>query len=108
MVAENALVSVTKLFASIAAHLSWSVGLLIRQKQLYQRKQPYTEIGIRRLKCMRCGNQATQQWQVCADDNIYRPICADCDIELNILVLRWMGDSQLDSKIKKYKARLRC
>lgn len=73
---------------------------------MYQRKQPYTEIGIRRLTCVRCGNQASQQWQVCADDNVFRPICIDCDIALNVLVLGWMGDSKLENKISKYKRKL--
>lgn len=73
---------------------------------MYQRKQPYTEIGIRRLRCVRCGKQASQQWQVCADDNVFRPICIDCDIALNVLVLEWIGDSKSKDKISKYKRKL--
>ena len=55
------------------------------------RKKPYTQIGIERLKCFRCGHKASQQWQICADGNQYRPICVDCDIELNEVVIKFMG-----------------
>ena len=56
-----------------------------------QRKQPYTDTGIRRLRCVRCGERAWSQWQVCADGNNFRAICQPCDVALNRLVLEWMG-----------------
>ena len=55
------------------------------------RTKPYTAEGIRRLRCIRCGAQARTQWQVCADGNQYRPLCLDCDFELNEMVMAWMG-----------------
>lgn len=55
------------------------------------RKAPYTEIGVRRLGCIRCGGQATFQWQICSDGNNYRPLCTACDVALNRMVLEWMG-----------------
>lgn len=67
------------------------------------RRTPYTEIGIRRLGCVRCGEQAVHQWQVCADGNQYRPLCVECDIGLNKLVLQWMGFDDWQDKIEKYK-----
>jgi len=67
------------------------------------RKKPYTEIGIRRLKCFRCGKPACYQWQICSDNNIYRPICVECDIALNEMVLKWMGFTDWKQKIDKYK-----
>lgn len=70
------------------------------------RGKPYTEIGIRRLPCSRCGKPATHQWQVCADNNLYRPICIDCDIELNSIVLVWMGDEDAVDKIHRYKKKM--
>ena len=70
------------------------------------RKKPYTEIGIRRLKCFRCGGEPTQQWQICSDSNQYRPICIDCDVALNELVLKFMGIKDWKKKIKKYKKNL--
>lgn len=67
------------------------------------RKRPYTQIGIRRLKCFRCGAQAVHQWQVCADGNQYRPLCLRCDVALNRLVLRWMRDPEASAKIARYE-----
>lgn len=56
-----------------------------------RRKEPYTEAGVRRLKCIRCDATAHAQWQICADAGNYRPICRLCDAELNRMVLEWMG-----------------
>ena len=66
------------------------------------RLAPYTEIGLRRLSCIRCGKPATTQWQVCADGNVYRPLCRGCDVELNAMVLEWMGDGDVGEKMAKY------
>ena len=66
------------------------------------RTKPYTEIGIRRLKCVRCGAKAQFQWNICADGNVYRPICKQCDIELNAMVLKWAGFEDWKDKIDKY------
>jgi hypothetical protein len=69
------------------------------------RKTPYTEIGIKRLPCFRCGVKPSySQWQVCADDNLYRPLCLKCDIELNRMVLKWMHDKCAGIKMSKYIA----
>ena len=67
------------------------------------RKAPYTEIGIRRKKCFRCGHQAKFQWQICADGNQYRPICEECDIALNETVLKFMGFADWKNMIAEYK-----
>lgn len=68
------------------------------------RKKPYTRIGLRRLKCCRCGQPARQQWRVCAD-GFWRPICKDCDIALNEIVLKWMKIPDWKQKIKEYRKR---
>jgi hypothetical protein len=70
------------------------------------RRKPYTEAGIRRMPCFRCGQPAEYQWQVCADNNVYRPICAECDIALNTLVLMFMRDPDRDQKMKEYVKRV--
>ncbi len=72
------------------------------------RKEPYTEIGIRRLPCFRCGAPASQQWNICSDGNLYRPICTDCDLALNRLVLEWMGFEpwRIEAKMAEYRSRL--
>jgi hypothetical protein len=71
------------------------------------RTRPYTERGIRRLPCFRgCGRRARTQWNVCADGNQYRPLCLECDVELNAMVLRWMNDPDAEAKIEAYTRRL--
>lgn len=72
------------------------------------RSKPYTKIGIRRLKCFRCGARAEYQWQVCADKNIWRPICPVCDVMLNQIVLQFMHDPLWKNKIDKYKEKVKC
>lgn len=69
------------------------------------RKKPYTEIGILRMPCARCGGKATHQWQICSDGNLWRPVCVRCDIDLNAVVLEFMGDPQRQVKIAKYRKR---
>jgi len=73
------------------------------------RKKPYTVTGISRLRCFRagCKNKAEQQWNACSDDNQWRPICNECDIELNTVVLQFMGFKNWHDKIEKYKLRFK-
>lgn len=69
------------------------------------RKTPYTEQGIKRLPCVRCGKPSVQQWQACSD-GLCRPICVACDVELNRRVLTFMRDPDVDEKIQRYEAQL--
>jgi hypothetical protein len=71
-----------------------------------KRKVPYTERGIKRLKCFRCGATPSQQWQICSDDNVYRGICTGCDIELNEVVLKFMGFQNWNEKLERYKDKM--
>lgn len=68
------------------------------------RRVPYTAAGIRRLKCVRCSAQAVHQWQVCADGNVFRPLCLPCDVALNKLVLEWANDPNAKQKVERYSA----
>ena len=70
------------------------------------RRTPYTERGIRRLECFRagCRNRAETQWQICADGNVYRPLCLPCNVELNRLVLEWAGLADAQAEIATYAA----
>jgi hypothetical protein len=68
-----------------------------RKKKRPGWRAPYTERGIRRLRCVRCGEQATQRWRACAD-GLWRPICTDCDILLNRLALFFMADPEAEKK----------
>ena len=67
------------------------------------RKKPYTDIGIARKKCQRCGKPAVHQWQVCANDNRYVPICLKCDIALNELALKFMRIPNVKRLMDRYK-----
>lgn len=69
---------------------------------MHGRRKPYTEHGIKRLPCARCSKPASQQWQICSDDRLHRPICDACDIALNRLVLRWMGFKDWREKMRRY------
>ena len=69
------------------------------------RRKPYTQIGIRRVPCFRCGEPSFFQWQICADGNRFRGLCKPCDIALNDLVLKFMRDPERASKIQAYRSR---
>lgn len=68
-----------------------------------KRMTPYTERGISRVPCFRCDRPSVHQWQICADDNVFRGLCDECDEALNELVLRWMGFTDAFEKIKRYQ-----
>jgi NAD-dependent SIR2 family protein deacetylase len=70
------------------------------------RKIPYTKLGIKRKKCFRCGKKATYQWMVCADNNVWRPICKECDVLLNEMVLKFMGFDNIKQKMEEYKLKI--
>ena len=77
----------------------------VRTWRLHGRRKPYTEGGIRRLPCVRCGEKAAMQWQTCADDGLYRPLCRGCDILLNQKALEFLGFPDVAVQIAKYAAR---
>lgn len=68
-----------------------------------RRKEPFTEKGILRKKCIRCGKRARYQWQMCSDNNNYRPICFRCDIKLNALVLKFMKHPHANQLANEYE-----
>lgn len=72
------------------------------------RTRPYTAIGIRRLTCFRatCNNRAATQWQICSDKRQYRPVCLECDIDLNRMVLEWAGFDNVEERIAQYRKEL--
>jgi hypothetical protein len=69
------------------------------------RREPYTDAGIRRVPCVRCGDPGATQWQVCADQSRYRAMCLACDIALNEVVLKWANDPQWELKMNWYRAK---
>lgn len=66
------------------------------------RKKPYTERGIRRAKCARCGAAALFQWQVCANGNRWQGLCKRCDVALNRLALQFMRHPHADTLLGIY------
>lgn len=78
----------------------------MREQYRYGRKKPYTEAGIRRLPCCRCGEPAEFQWSACADGNLWRPLCRTCDIGLNQVALEYLKDPKATSKIRAYIERM--
>jgi len=68
------------------------------------RRKPYTVIGLKRKACVRCSRRASSQWQICADGCVYRPVCEDCDLQLNRLVLEWAGFPDVEEKMAAYEA----
>ena len=58
------------------------------------RREPYTEAGIKRVPCERCGEPSAYQWQICATGNKWSGVCVECDIALNELVVEFMGMSK--------------
>lgn len=62
----------------------------------------YTQLEIEAADCFRCGDPAAFQWQVCADGNVWRPLCAPCDVELNRRTLEWMNHPNADQLMAAY------
>lgn len=67
------------------------------------RRTPYTDAGIRRVPCAKCGEPSQCQWQICADKRVFRGLCVECDVALNALVLSWVGDPDASKKIAAYR-----
>ena len=69
------------------------------------RTKPYTETGIKRVPCLRCGKPSRQQWQICALGNRYYGICNTCDVKLNRIVLTFMNipSKEVCCLIEEYK-----
>jgi len=70
------------------------------------RKKPYTEKGIKRVPCYRCGKPSSKQWQICALNNRWLGVCEECDIRLNQVVLKFMGFIDWPHILQKYEAKL--
>ncbi len=66
------------------------------------RTRPYTERGIRRVRCSRCGQPSVYQWKACADGSQYRGVCRACDLQLNELVLEFMRIPGRAEKLRRY------
>jgi len=66
------------------------------------RHKLYTKIGLRRLSCVRCGDPAARQVRFSVD-GLWKPVCRQCDEELQLIFLVYLGDPDIDSKIERYR-----
>lgn len=67
----------------------------------------YTKAELKRVHCVRCGDKPCwSSWTACADGGLHRPICMECDILLNRMVLLWMHDPAVRAKIAAYTTKL--
>jgi NAD-dependent SIR2 family protein deacetylase len=55
--------------------------------------------------CVRCGAPSQCQWAICANDGRYLPLCLDCDIALNRVVLAFLN-VEPEEFIEDYCAKL--
>lgn len=68
----------------------------------------YMQYEVRQRMCSRagCDRPGYAAWSACCDDNIQRPLCAECDVELNYKALLWHGDPDAEAKITAYANRV--
>lgn len=72
------------------------------------RRKPYTKRGISRVPCFKCGKPSTQQWRICALGE-WLGVCTECDIEMNLVVLKFIFGRNYKKFIDKYrKKRFEC
>lgn len=57
---------------------------------LIGRKKPYTERGIYRVPCAKCGKPSRYNWAICANDGRHIAVCKACDVALNRIGLEWL------------------
>jgi hypothetical protein len=53
-----------------------------------------------------CPHKASYQWSICADGNRKRAICAEHDVALNTMVMRWAWADTREADIAKYRTRV--
>lgn len=71
------------------------------------RKEPYTRRGISRVKCAvhNCKKSAAHQWNCCALENRWLPICQKHDVELNRLACELLLGEKAKPIIAIYQLR---
>lgn len=72
----------------------------------YRRRQPYSEKGISRVPCAKCGKPSRYQWTICADWSQYRGLCAEHDIEANELLMRWVWGDTREDDLRRYREKV--
>ncbi len=67
------------------------------------RRTAYTERGIGRVPCQRCGRPSVHQWQACALDRRYVAVCSQCDAAINALVLDFFRVRDRGKIMRQYR-----
>ena len=67
------------------------------------RRKPYTDQGISRVPCSRCGEPSARTWQICSNDNRHVGVCPKCDVLLNETVLQFMNIPNAEELIELYR-----
>lgn len=68
------------------------------------RRRPYTERGISRVPCVKCGAPSKYQWRICSTD-AWTAVCRRHDIEVNRKIARWAFGSDAEPLLKRYEAK---
>ena len=58
------------------------------------------------IPCVHCGANSQCQWVVCANGPDFIPMCIDCDIALNHLILSFLKFENCEDLMKQYKESL--
>lgn len=65
-------------------------------------RKPYTQKQIDSSVCFCCKKPARFQWNACADGNVWRLLCVECDVRVNIGVLKVLYPRGWKTKIRAY------
>lgn len=57
------------------------------------RRKPYTDRGISRVPCVKCGRPSKYQWRICST-NAWSAVCGACDLAINTIVAEWAFGKQ--------------
>lgn len=71
------------------------------------RRRPYSDDQLKKMPCHVCGKPARFQWNACADGNVWRALCAECDVRLNEIVVRFLDPDGWVLKLKAYCKRIK-
>lgn len=80
---------------------------LERTGEAMGKREPYTERGLRRVPCERCGKPSEYQWNVCATGGKYFGMCGECDMLLNKLTLKFFNIKNTEAMLLRYVKRMK-
>lgn len=66
------------------------------------RRRPYPEAKLYTMKCHCCATPARFQWNACADGNVWRPLCPECDVKINVEVMKVLDPVNWRKRIRAY------